>query len=349
MKHRRNAYTLIELLAAMIAASALLASLAGTIVVSTHLLESSPTSHQAWKDREIADRIASDLRFASSVDESPTYGFAVSKPNVSTGTSETANYQLYQNGMTRQIDSATAYVLDDQAPSHAFTVDGYSAPTYVPNTDSVRVRSSSSSVSSGAVTSITVDYPPGCVNGDFVVMAISARSPNSLTFTPSNWSLLYFSGNNNLRLVVAYGVYDDSQSSSTQVNFTDGPTTAAVAIIAIENASISSPANWANSGGGYAWNFLTGTHPEPLEPSTGTLPHHLHLQIFAADGEPWSDFGETLGIASYADVVQASAGSNSIGIAARVGSQPVLSTTPRAWQRTSGRWLQAGLRIGGEL
>ncbi|QDT13600.1 hypothetical protein [Planctomycetes bacterium K23_9] len=343
----RRAYTLIELIAAMIATTVLLSSLAATIVLSTNMLETPTAQSEAWHDREIADRIVADLRYSHSVDETSLAGFTVTKPSVTTAATESVSYQFGQDGLTRNIDSQSPYVLDQQSPSHTFTVDGFTAPTYIAANTPVRVRSSATAVTTNWANSISVDLPAGCQDGDVLFMAISARSPNSISISPWGWNLLYFLGSNNLRLIVAYRLHDASQSSTTQINFNSGAATAAVTILAIENASLNNPDNWSSSDSGYAWSFLSGTHPGVLEPSTGTLPQHLNLQIYAADGDPWSLYGDTLGVASYADVAQSTTGSSSIGIVVRNGTQPNLANPPSAWQRSSGRWLQAGIRLGG--
>ena len=84
LKHKRTdrsaaGYTLIEMLAAMTAATLILASLATTVVVSTSLLEIPADDAQAWRDRDIADRIANDMRYSKSIDDTLIDGFLVTK------------------------------------------------------------------------------------------------------------------------------------------------------------------------------------------------------------------------------------------------------------------------------
>jgi prepilin-type N-terminal cleavage/methylation domain-containing protein len=344
MTSSRKGFTLIELIASMIAASVLLASLAGTILVSGHLLESHSQRDIQPRDLEMVDRISSDLRYANQIDETAGNSFSITKPAVLASTDDTIQYESGTSGLTRQLNAGEAYPLAAQTATLNFDTHDYTAPT---TAKLVRVRSSSSAVNTSGATSLTIEYPAGCQNGDLLVMAISARSPNSVAIAPSQWTLLNFIGTGNLRLLVAFRLYDNNLNDLTTVTFTDGSAVAAATMVAIENASLTSSANWVGYDAGFALDILPATHPEPLEPTSGTLSQHLNFQIFAANNDPWFDFGETLGLASYTDVVKETAFTNSIAIAVRNGPAPSLPYTPRTWQQTSGRWLQAGMRIGG--
>ncbi len=341
---KRKGFTLIELIASMIAASVLLASLAGTIFVSGQLLESHSQDNPKQHDQEIIDRIASDLRYANRIDDTAGNSFSITKPAALESTDDTIQYEAGTSSLTRQVNAGESYPLDELTASLSFDTHTYTAPT---TGKLVRVRSSTSARNTSGTTSLNIDYPAGCQNGDLLVMAVSARSPNSIAIAPAQWTLLNFLGTGNLRLLVAFRLYDSSLDDLTTVTFTDGSAVAAATMVAIENASLTSDASWVGYDGGFAWDFLPATHPAPLEPTSGTLDEHLNLQIFAADNDPWFDFGDTLGLASYTDVVKETAFTNSIAIAVRNGPAPALPYTPRTWQQTSGRWLQAGMRIGG--
>ena len=145
----RAGFTLLELVVALIAATVLTASLAATVLISTELLEVPPDEKAVWKDNAIQDRLASDLRFATSIDETPSEGFVISRPDPETGVMQDVTYTSYVDGLTRQVDSGPAIEFDPQSPTVTFQVDGYTAPTETGSNNVVRVRSTSHAESSG--------------------------------------------------------------------------------------------------------------------------------------------------------------------------------------------------------
>lgn len=339
-KNRRG-YTLIELLAAMTAASILLASLAATIVVSTNLLETPTEDELAWRDRDIADRIAADLRYATAIDTSPNFGFDVTRANLTTGASETANYQSHTDGLTRQVNLNAIMQLDENAPSYSFKVDGFSAPTYIANTEPVRVRATSSSTEPDPVSSITCDYPAGCQDGDMIVMAVVTNAVSTVV-TPG-WTPFAFISTTGIRCRTVHQIYDSANPGPVQVNLI-GVSEAAVVMISLENGSNTDTANFVDFNDGFAVATNPASHPSPLEPSSGTLEHHLNIGVLAAVGNPWPN--NTLGVASYTDAVQATTAALSVGMVVRNGPPPVMTTVPTYWHQTSGYWLQTAIRVG---
>ncbi len=344
---QRSGYSLIELVAALIAATVLVASLAGTIVITTELLEAPPDDQAAWHDREIADRLAADLRYATDIDESYSYGFQISKPDPDTGTRQTVSYQSYSNGLTRQIDGGAVVSFDPEAPSQQFQVDGYSAPTMTASAKVARLRSSQTASTTGSASNLAIDLPPGCKSGDLLLLCISAKTPSSMYLSESGWQTLSVQSINNLRLVTVYRSYNPAQANTVTIGVNPSSAMSA-AIVAVENVDPSTPIDWSRTDSGYAWSFSPGSHPSPLETS-GFSPGQLNVQVFAADGDPW--LAGTLGIASFTDGARATGGKivgsicNSVGIAIRSGPTPSLSNTPRLWFQSSGFWLQTGIRL----
>ncbi len=344
----RRGYSLIELVVAMIAATALVSSLAATIVITTELLEVPADNQTVWHDQDIADRLAADLRYATRIDQSPTYGFTLTRPNPSDGSPQNVSYQAYLDGLTRQVDGGPAIVYDSQAPSHTFQVDGYSAATAVTSASHyVRLRSSSSAESSGLVSSIEIDVPPGCQDGDLLLVCVSAMSPSSITVSEAPWQTLSSQVIDSLSLVNVYRSYDTSLPN--KLTITASPAAAiAAAIVALEHAELSGPIDWSDSQAGYALSWYAPSHPTPLE-NSGFWSGQLNVQIFAAEGDPWHE--GSLGLASFTDAVQATAAKgngfleNSVGIAVRSGPTAAMSTTSRAWHRSSGFWLHCGARV----
>ena len=344
----RHGYSLIELVVAMIAATALVASLAATMLITTELLEVPPDNQAVWRDRAIADRLAADLRYANRIDETTSYGFSVTRPDPAGGTPQHVTYQAYLDGLTRQVDGGPTITYDSQAPSLDFQVDGYTAPTAVPTADNdVRIRSTSTANSSGTVASIDVDLPAGCQAGDMLLLCLSAKTPNSVNVSQAGWQTLSVQAYDWLRMVNFYRSFDPSLPDHVTISVSPDAAVA-VAMVALEHADLSQPIDWSSTDGGYALSWHTPSHPTPLE-NTGFWPGQLNVQIFAADGAPWHQ--GSLGLPSFTDACQATAAvgdafyENSIGVAIRSGPTATMSTTPRVWHQTSGNWLQAGLRV----
>ncbi|MFK8112762.1 MAG: hypothetical protein AB8B91_11190 [Rubripirellula sp.] len=350
MMNRRTAhsygFTLIEVIAAMLASTVLIVGLAAAVMISTNLLQSPPNHSQAWQDRQIADRLATDLRYSTSMTESPEDGFQVTKPRID-GNSETADYEVSMSGLTRRVGSGPVMQLDPAAPSYQSYVDGVSAPTYsASSSKTVRVRSVRTAETTTTSSSLTIDTPPGSRTGDLILICISGKTPDSLSLSPNGWQTSQVAVIDDISLVVAYRIYDASWTSSTISATPDAALSAAM--FAIENANTTTPIPWSNSRGGYAWSFFSTTHPTPFETTTYTE-GQLNLQIFAAEYDPWSS--RTFGMAGFTGIARTVASPNSwsyrnsIGVVARNGATPSMTTTPRLLHQNSGFWLQVAIQV----
>lgn len=340
-------FTLLELVTAMLASTVLVASLAATVVISTELMKTPPNAQEVWHDIEIADRLANDLRYATDVNEAVGNEFEISKPNSTSGSSETANYESYLDGLTRRVGSGPLMNLDPVAPTYVFSVDGYSAPTYLPPDTYVRLRSSSTAVTPGTASSVELDVPPGCKPGDLVLICISAKTPSSINLSESGWQSQRMLSWGDLRLFTTEKVFDRLWPDTITVSATPDAAIAAT-MLAFEDVRSSSPISWTDSAVGFAVSLLPETHPTRLEPTTITS-RDLNVQVFAAELDPWHD--GTMGMAGYIDVVQATAatgdasGQNTVGVLIRNGGTPELSSSPRLLHQTSGVWLQRAFRV----
>jgi hypothetical protein len=343
LRCHRHGFTLIEVIAAMLAATVLIIGMAAAIVISTNLLATAPTDADTWRDRETADWLASDLRFATSVSDAG-YGFQITKPSPA-GSLETANYESHMTGLTRRVGSGPVMQLDSSSASHQFLVDGYSAPTAA-SEKIVRVRSTSSALTSAASSSLNISVPAGSKTGDLLLLCISAKTPNYMSITPAGWQTIHSLNIDNLRLLVAYRYYDESWITGSISAVPDAAM--AASILAIENAHPYSPLSWSGSRSGFAWSFLPLTHPTAHE-ATGFSNGQLNLQIYASDSDPWND--GTLGMAGFTNETQVTAAAgnllihNTLGIVSRTGPTPTLTTTPRLLHQASTYWLQSSIRL----
>ncbi len=345
----RHAYSLIELVAALVASTVIIVGLASTISISTQLLESPINNDSSWRDREIADRLASDLRYATAIQDNDGFGFQITRPNPETGSDQTVTYESYLDGLTRQVSGVPAMVLDSDAPNFRTQVDGYSAPTSVTDEQPVRVRSVSTAASTDVVSSLVIDTPPGCKANDLLLLCVSAKTPSSISFTQSGWQTLYDLSRGGLRMTIAYRFYDVSYSSTTNIN-ADVASAMGGMVLSIENVSTYTypPISWSMTDGGYALPWSESTKPSPLEASAYTA-NELNLQIIAAEGHPWPN--GSIGLASFVDVGQTDAAAsdwfirNSIAVVVRNDHSPSMSATPRVVYASVGNWLQAGIKL----
>lgn len=343
---KRCGFTLIELITAMLSTTVLVAALAATVSISTKLLEVPPYDENLWRDREIADRLASDLRYATDVNEDSGFGFEITKPDVISGSPEIATYESYLDGLTRQVGSGPLIKFDPDSPEYLFQVDGYSAPTFTESPLYVRLRSSSQATTSFATDSLDIALPPGGKADDLVLLCISAKTPSMMDLSDEGWQMLQMVDSGDLGLAVLYQNYGSASPTTTITVSPDA--SIAAAMLALEDVESSSPINWSATNSGYAWSSNPSTHPKPLE-TTGFNRRQLNVQIYAAEQEPWLD--GTLGLAGFADAVLAtsspgdSSSSSSLGIAIRNGATPSLSTTPRLYHQQSGEWLQVAVRL----
>jgi hypothetical protein len=345
-KTRRGGFTYIELITAMLSSTVLIAALAATVAISTKLFEVPPADQQELHDREIADRLAADLRYATKIDDTSTYEFGITKPDLVSGSPETANYEFYVDGMTRQVGSQPLTTLDPEPPGHSFSVDGYSAPTYTESPLINRFRSVSQAITSFTTNSLDIAVPAGCKPNDLLLLCISAKAPDLIDLSDGGWQLLQTVSRDGLDLHVYSQAYYAGLPTTTISVSPDA--SIAAAMVAIENVEMSSPVNWSAIANGYASSSNPSTHPTALE-TTGFNPRQLNVQIVAVDQNPWPQW--TLGLASFTDATIAksspedSSSSSSLGIAVRNGATPKLSTTPRVDHQASGDWVQVGLRL----
>ncbi len=349
-KQPRHGFTLIELIVALISASILVASLAATIMISTRLLETPPDNASVWHDRAITDRLASDLRYATDVDENSGNGFQITRANPESGTLERIWYQTSADGLTRQVESGPAVPYDTEAPASQFQVDGYTAPTLIQSSQFARVRSTNTAATNGITTSIDIDLPPSCQEGDLLLLCISARTPDRVDVDSPGWQTISTLSVSNSRAFNYYQIHNSSIPETLTLNISPASSIAA-AILAIENANTSSPIDWRDTATPYAWPVLPQFNPTILEDRDGFLAGQLNVQVFAGDGDPWPN--GTLGVASFTDVVRVTGGNGSsqtsVGVAVRTGPSPEITTTPRLWQAYDyGYVLHTGIRVGVE-
>lgn len=340
----RAAFTLIELLAAMIASTILLASMAATVAIATHLLETPLEKEATGRNREITDRLAGDLRHATSFSMPSATEFRIVRPDPADGSSVTVDYEIVDEGLTRQRENDPVMRLSQSVPDHQSLSDGF-----VPAGDSPRLvsrcRAVQTAASSSATDSLTIDLPPGTHEGDLLLLCIGGSGADSFVASPETWQTAASGSRGSMRLSVLYRFHSGGSSPSVVIDAQPSSSIGAV-LLAIEHVDSGSPIKWTATDTGYASTPSDWTYPTLIEPSVTDLAP-LNLQVVAASGDPWHR--NTLGLASFTDagrIVAADSDSSyqaSLGVTLRTGLAPSLEDTPRVWHNESGDWVQAGI------
>ncbi|TWU07538.1 prepilin-type N-terminal cleavage/methylation domain-containing protein [Stieleria varia] len=344
----RAGFTFIELIAAMAAASVLMVSLLATVLIATSLLQPNTSAQQETRDRSIEDRISSDLRYATAIDSSPSYGFNVTRASVTTGSSESLSYESYIDGLTRGVNGDASVTLDIAAPSHQSHVDGYSAPTSASQAYYPRVRAVNSVASPGTVGSLSCPLPNGVKDGDLLLLVTTYRSAPFVLISPGGWNFINFAYRDGMVIDARYTYYNSSMPPDVTAFFFFDTGEIGISIYAIENAHPYSPilGSVSSSGEAYAGNSLS--HPAALQSGTHAE-GDLNLQLIIADESPIAS--STLGMPGFTDVIRRtvapySSKRFSSGSATRNG--PISTTfAPRVWFQQDAPWAMLSVRIGG--
>ncbi|MGB7329214.1 MAG: prepilin-type N-terminal cleavage/methylation domain-containing protein [Rubripirellula sp.] len=347
----RQAFSLIELVVAMLAASILLASLAGSIAITSQLLEPDELANQRRRETEINDRIANDLRYATQITPHASGdGFDVQRIDPFTQTIQSIRYDSSPNELTRTADNSPTITLNATIDSSAIIAapDTPSATTAT-GTGSPRLRSMTVASTSSSSSSLSLEVPAGVVSGDLILICVSAKSPSNITISEAaNWTTLQSMSNGYLMLHVAYRFYD-ANWPSTVVVATENDAQIASTMLAIQDVNFFGPVSWtASRRNNSPFSDLSPTSLEPESISDTDL----NIQVFGADGSPWHT--GTIGMASFSDVVQRRAGEgsfwfgNSVGATLRIGGSSDQESVPRMLHRSIGSWIQAAVILRGQ-
>ena len=339
-KSKQSGFTLLEMTTALAGASVLIVGLASTIVISSQLITNSRNNDQFWRDREIADRIETDLRYCKSVSTTGSR-FLIERP-VGISADQSLEYTSDFGGLTRRVDSGAAIPLDPEAPSLDFSVDGFTAPTTWVEPAPVRVHSVRTAGTDFASDNLTVAHPTGMVSGDLLILGVASKGEAFIAVP--GWNLAGTTQTNGLKLSFYYQHWSAPLPEPTIWVF---PKANSAAInIGTQGARHSFPLADSASGIGFASAGIPSTHAVPLGDASSQ--QQLNLQLTGASGAPWPD---SLGLQGFVDVAQ-QAGSLgdpneiSIAVTARNGPLPELTGSPTAIHLHSGSWAQTGIILG---
>ncbi len=348
--HDRNGYTLIEMIAAMAAASLLMLGLAASVVISTSLVEPTDEDGHRIRDRVIADRLQHDLRYATNIDSTTGFVVSIERPDLANQPQSLQN-EAYIDGLMRNVSGGTSTQLDPLAPTVNHYVDGHSAPTSNLEVLRPRIRDVSTATTSGSsASSLTIQIPDGARPGDLLLLVVSSRNAFFVNPSPGDWQYLDFAFNTGILLDVHGQWMSPSTPDTYLLSFFWGGDVVA-AVLAIEHANESWPFGWSGSSFGTSINGNASTYPRPLENTDTISERTLNLQLIASTGAPSPQ--TSLGIASFSECVNqvgspGTSGECSLGIAFRTGPMPSLTTTPHVLHQQTANWTTIAIEVEGQ-
>ncbi|MEO1524195.1 MAG: hypothetical protein AAFX06_02110 [Planctomycetota bacterium] len=343
----RLAYTLLELIGAMAAASLLMLTLASSVLVATSLVEPSDMDGQLERNRLILDRLGHDLRYATEVDtKTLANGFRAARVDVQ-NTNQSITYQALADGLTRTVDG-TQFKLDGENPTISHWVDGFTAATKPAEPSYLRPRACDVAVSTTPTNALTLEVPANAQSGDLLLLAVAVRKATSVLPFNAGWVETASIQHDNVHLVLFSQLHGVGTSSVQVVRF-DEVDDATAALIVIEGGG-ATPITWAATQKGDAFQGMQSTFATPLQNSATIRPTSLNLQVFASDSSPWTN--NTLAIPSFSDLLvsigsEGTADEVMLGVTYRSGPIPNLSHSINAFHFESADWVSVSLQIDG--
>ncbi len=345
----RCGFTLVELLAALLASMVLILTLVGTIRMAMLLLQETHLDEEGWKQKNYVRLLTDDLRYANEFDNSTDYSVEVTRPKLSDGTPVGINYTSFQDGLTRRYGSESTVVHHEDSPSFGHWVDGYTGATAsTTDVDLPSILSASVANSDSAVSSLAIELPPGVKPGDLMVLCVGTMWGKEFSVSDGSWQTQATQSKLGMRLHVRYATYQSGWSSTLTLSINDGNVADVSAIlITVENPH-ADPMTWTATNTG----IYQGPADAPTVLDSTTIErNHLNLQIFLGSGAPFSS--NDLGVASFVDVASTVAGKNSLytenslGVVARFGRPIDVTATPTVIYDELGAFVQAAIAIRG--
>ncbi len=344
LKRQRRAFTIIELLAAMLAATVLLAGLAASVSIATSLLDLQADEAVSDIDDELRNRIAMDLRHSTVLTDVSSSSVSLERVEPMSGLAEQITYTVSSSGLSRSTSQGATEVLDSRQPVLSIVADNYSVPS-VALPKRVRWRATSTAVTDGS-TSLTVGRPPGCVSGDLVLLCIAGKFGDSSINLPSGWNTIGDVKRSTLGQIVCYQYFSPANTSSVVITTPSSIPFSAI-MLSISDAHPYNPVSFTSTESRFAWSIL-GPHPNALEPGVSN-PSRMVLQILATEDEQWGL--ATFRMPSYVDAAHliANPGSGrqtiSQGVTLRNGIDTEMSASKVTFCSRLGNWVQTAVEL----
>lgn len=340
-RHRRG-FTMIELVSSMAGASLLLAGLGVAMLVTNRALEDAATPDARAETIEaIADRIADDARYATSIVQDDQTITMTIPDRDGDGLNESVAYESSMGGLTRSHSLNPPVTFLATAPSMTLRVDGYTSPTEIIPPAPVQLLGWAQAATTSRTWALNVEMPSGTRSGDLLVLVTAGDSAYVAPFS-GGWSAEEYREGKDLYVAVFTRTATTTEITSQTIysaGFTHNSIAAAVHCFSGEGR------------GGFDDNILTSSgHARPTSGAEMPLPleragvpeHAMNLQIFALEDGPLASVSS--GLAGFSDVsmtVASHDSSNKLTLVTAVRNgkltSPVASTLGLA---SNARWVQ---------
>ncbi|OYP37278.1 type II secretion system protein J [Rhodopirellula sp. MGV] len=282
MRRRPNAFTLIELLSAMTAATVLMLTLASSIVIASKVVDAAGENSHDHQVRLLTARLQSDLRYANEFSVTGPAGARLQTLD-GQGVSRLIEYQGNTEGVYRNVGGRT----------QRLAAGIVSAANYVDSTPAVesqsvrtrpRIRDVSSAQSDGSIASaLTIDVPAGAQEGDLLLLVCGFKNTFDVYPYSTVWVRSHYTAGTSIGLSVDSRRMESTTPSRLTVGYLPYGDVAAV-MIAIEDARVGWPFGWAGADYGEANISNSASMPAVIE-NTGTISEEtLNLNLFAVQG-----------------------------------------------------------------
>jgi prepilin-type N-terminal cleavage/methylation domain-containing protein len=346
MRHLR-AFTLVELVVAMAAASLLLSGLAVAVLISNRALEDAATpQNRRAVIQEVADRMVEDARHALTVQRSSQSVSMTLPDRDGDNVDETVVYAFGASGLTRSQSLHPSVSFLSSAPSVTTRVDGYTAPTVVAPATPIRLLGWTQSTTTSRSWSTSVEIPRDSRAGDLLVLVIASDVSFMGTWGGS-WTSIEFQDRDDVYLSIFARTATSSEATSQTVfsySFDANAITAHCLCFSGEGRTMFDDNVLKTHG--YA-NPTTGNNvPQPLE--VNSFPDHaMNLQVLAFENNPVNSMSS--GLAGFSDVAVSTATVSGNGVvtlatAIRNGkltsseTSKVALTAPTDWVQIATQW-----------
>ena len=341
-----SGFTLIELVAAMIAASVLVAGLASAMLVTNRSLEDAATPiNRAGLVETVADRIAEDTRYAIAIQQvGQTISLTVPDRD-GDGFDESIVYGSSAAGLTRAQALHPTVTFLSGTPSIAMRVDGYTSPTQTVPPTQVRLLGWTQMATTNRTWTTSVEVPGGARAGDLLVM-VTVGDDSTVGPWGGGWTAIKYHEANKLFVAVFTRVATTTELTNQTIfaySFNSSSIAAIVHCFSGDGRTTFDD-NVSTSGGNANQGTGSGI-PRPLQVST--VPDHaMNLQILAIEQDPFAL--NSSGLTGFSDVgivTATSSGNAQLTLITAIRNGKYTSSTPSAYGLISqAKWAQVALQ-----
>lgn len=286
-----RAFTLVEIIASMIASTLIVVTLVGTIQVAGMLLDEVPAQQAQIESGDVRRWISDDLRYASEVVQE-NGRLQISRTRPDTGQIESVVYRNASTGLSRQVGLGATADVDKRSSTISIRVDAVEMEQQASNAGvHARVHAISTAFTQERNNEIEIAVPDGCIPGDLMLLVIGMKFDRVTSLDMSGWTQIAIESDGDLQLQILQNTYATTFPASINISAAESANYS-IMMLAIEN-SAANPFIWIDS----RTDSLVEVHGfrvgsiNPIDDPTLSV-DTLNLQFYISDSHP---FDKTLG------------------------------------------------------